>query len=382
MSPDSSVCLALLKEGGMTETYLVAIDLGKRHFQVCATDETGKTLFNRAFSRQKLQEFLDKLPSCIVAMEACATSHHWGRIGLAAGHEVRLIPPIYVKPFVKRQKNDAADAEAIAEAARRPNLQFVAVKSAEHQARAVTFRTHQCFVKQRTQLINALRGHLAEFGVIAPGGATNVKQLEQAIREECTDLPAVVREMARFYLEQIEALTIRIDGLVQQLQLASRTDSFLRRLCTVPGVGPVTAGAIAAFAPDLRTFSNGRNFAAWLGLVPIAGHPARAGRSTDGVGGKDFNVQMERSSPGARASQLSEPMWAPSFEQHTGPWPDQATLRGLTHGPIELPACRAVSEDFSCLTGGHPHTPRVCRRPHHLRERGPHDEASITQIRP
>lgn len=252
----------------MTETYLVAIDLGKRHFQVCATDETGKTLFNRAFSRQKLQEFLDKLPACIVAMEACATSHHWGRIGLAAGHEVRLIPPIYVKPFVKRQKNDAADAEAIAEAARRPNLRFVAVKSAEHQARAVTFRTHQCFVKQRTQLINALRGHLAEFGVIAPGGATNVKQLEQAIREEGTDLPTVVREMARFYLEQIAALTIRIDELVQQLQLASRTDSFLRRLCTVPGVGPVTAGAIAAFAPDLRTFSHGRNFAAWLGLVP------------------------------------------------------------------------------------------------------------------
>lgn len=137
----------------------------------------------------------------------------------------------------------------------------------EHQARAVTFRTHQCFVKQRTQLINALRGHLAEFGVIAPGGATNVKQLEQAIREEGTDLPAAVREMARFYLEQIAALTIRIDGLVQQLQLASRTDGFLRRLCTVPGVGPVTAGAIAAFAPDLRTFSNGRNFSAWLGLV-------------------------------------------------------------------------------------------------------------------
>ncbi|TWB83075.1 transposase [Nitrospirillum amazonense] len=252
----------------MTTTYLVAIDLAKRHFQVCATDFSGKVLFNRAFSRQKLMVFLSGQPRCIVAMEACSTSHYWGRLAEGAGHEVRLIPPIYVKPFVKRQKNDAADAEAISEAARRPNLHFVAVKSAEHQARAVTFRTHQCFVRQRTQLINALRGHLAEFGIVAPVGATNVTRLEEAIGAEDDDLPPVVREMAGFYLEQIKALTVRIDGLVQRLQSASRTDAFLRRLCTLPGVGPVTAGALAAFAPDLRTFSDGRNFAAWLGLVP------------------------------------------------------------------------------------------------------------------
>lgn len=129
----------------MTTTYLVAIDLAKRHFQVCTTDFSGKVLFNRAFSRQKLMVFLSGQSRCIVAMEACSTSHYWGRLAEGAGHEVRLIPPIYVKPFVKRQKNDAADAEAISEAARRPNLHFVAVKSAEHQARAVTFRTHQCF---------------------------------------------------------------------------------------------------------------------------------------------------------------------------------------------------------------------------------------------
>lgn len=149
-------------------------------------------------------------PLCIVAMEACSTSHHWGRIAKGAGHEVRLIPPIYVKPFVKRQKNDAADAEAITEAARRPNLHFVAVKDVEHQARAVTFRTHQRFVRQRTQLINALRGHLAEFGIVAPVGAANIKQLEQVIVDESCDVPAIVREMAGFYL----ALTLRIDELV------------------------------------------------------------------------------------------------------------------------------------------------------------------------
>lgn len=252
----------------MEATYLLAIDLGKRHFQVCGTGVDGRVLFNRSLSRPKLMELLAGQPRCIVAMEACSTSHHWGRIAEGAGHEVRLIPPIYVKPFVKRQKNDAADAEAIAEAARRPNLHFVAVKDAEHQARAVTFRTHQCFVRQRTQLINALRGHLAEFGIVAPVGAANIKQLEQVIGDENCDVPAIVREMAGFYLDQIKALTLRIDELVQRLHLASRTDAFLRRLCTIPGIGPVTAGAVAAFAPDLRTFADGRNFAAWLGLVP------------------------------------------------------------------------------------------------------------------
>ncbi len=188
----------------MEATYLLAIDLGKRHFQVCGTDVGGKVLFNRPLSRPKLLELPSGQPRCIVAMEACSTSHHWGRIAQGAGHEVRLIPQIYVKPFVKRQKNDAADAEAIAEAARRPNLHFVAVKDAEHQARAVTFRTHQCFVRQRTQLNNALCGHLGEFGVVAPVVAANIKQVEQVIADESCAVPVVVQEVAGFYLDQIK----------------------------------------------------------------------------------------------------------------------------------------------------------------------------------
>lgn len=147
----------------MANIYILAIDLAKRSFQVCATDRDGAVLFNRTLSQTKLGKLLEAQEPCIVAMEACATSHYWGRQAQSLGHEVRLIPPIYVKPFVKRQKNDAADAAAIAEAALRPNIHYVAVKSADHQARAVAFRTHQCFVGQRTQLINALRGHLAEF---------------------------------------------------------------------------------------------------------------------------------------------------------------------------------------------------------------------------
>jgi transposase len=252
----------------MSEICVLAIDLAKRVFQVCATDLSGSPVFNRVFSRAKLEELLSKQVKCIVAMEACATSHYWGRIAQGYGHDVRLIPPIYVKPFVKRQKNDAADAAAIAEAVMRPGMKFVAVKSADNQARAMAFRTHQCFVRQRTQLIYALRGHLAEFGQIAPKGAANVKVLEDIVSGSKAELPESVRDMAKIYLDEIKILSEKIGRMADQLQQNCRTDSYLRRLCTVPGVGPATAGAIAAFAPDLRSFANGRNFAAWLGLVP------------------------------------------------------------------------------------------------------------------
>ncbi|WP_189622645.1 IS110 family transposase, partial [Novosphingobium colocasiae] len=178
------------------------------------------------------------------------------------------IPPIYVKPFVKRQKNDAADAAAIAEAAVRPNMHFVAVKSADHQARAVVYRTHQCFVGQRTQTINALRGHLAEFGLVFAQGVPHLKDIHAAIEDETVDLPESVREVARLYLQHIEALSAKIDDLSLKLREAMKVNAEMRRLCTVPGVSPVTAGAIMAFAPDLRTFASGGNFAAWLGLVP------------------------------------------------------------------------------------------------------------------
>ncbi len=252
----------------MTQVHILAIDLAKRSFQVCGTDRGGAVLFNRVLSRARLQQFLGEQSPCIVAMEACATSHFWGRFAQSRDHDVRLIPPIYVKPFVKRQKNDAADAAAIAEAALRPNIHYVAVKSTEHQARAVAFRTHQCFVRQRTQLINALRGHLAEFGIVIAQGPANLSAVAGMLTDEAVDLPDTVREIGRLYLDQIGLLTEKIDGLSLKLREATTSNPEMRRLCTVPGVGPVTAGAILAFAPDLHTFKSGRNFAAWLGLVP------------------------------------------------------------------------------------------------------------------
>lgn len=158
--------VALTEERPMTQVHILAIDLATRSFQVYGTDGGGAALFNRLLSRARLQQLLNEQSPCIVAMEACANSHFWGRFAQGCGHNVRLIPPIYVKPFVKRQKSDAADAAAITEAAQRANMHYVEVKIAEDQARAVALRTHQCFVRQRTQLINALRGHRGEFVIV------------------------------------------------------------------------------------------------------------------------------------------------------------------------------------------------------------------------
>ena len=249
-------------EASMSEISIVAIDLAKNSFQVYDVKTDGVAVFNKSVSRSRLIQLLSHQKPSIMPMEACATSHHWGRIAQVHGHEVRTIPAIYVKPFVKRQKNDFADVAAIAEAASRPSVSFVAVKCAEKQARAVAFRTHQCFMRQRTQLINALRGHLAELGLVVPKGSVQVKLLEAALSGPQVDLPKTVREMGRLYLQQIGQLTEGTTRLANELEATTKTDDELRRLCAVPGVGPVTGGAIAAFAPDLETFDSGRNFAA------------------------------------------------------------------------------------------------------------------------
>lgn len=195
-------------------------------------------------------------------MEACATSHPWGRVARRHAYEERLVPTIYVKPFVKGQKNDRADAAAMAEAAARPALRFVAVKSQEIQGRVVAFRTRQCLVRQRT-------GSSTRFGDICPKG------LETALADETSELPGPVRERGSSYPERIAGLTEVVERISDELEKASGTDAALRRLRTIPGIGPgigpVTVGAVAAFAPDLGAFDSGRDFAAWLGLVPGGG---------------------------------------------------------------------------------------------------------------
>ena len=203
-----------------------------------------------------------------VAMEACASAHHWSRAFQELGQDVRLIPPIYVKPFVKRQRNDAADAEAICEAAQRPSMRLVAVKTQDQQARAMLFRTRDLLVRQRTQTINALRGHLAEFGVVAPKGPAHVGRLALALEAPGCDLPEQVRELAGLLLEQIAVLSAKIDSLGKALQVSARQDEEAVRLMTIPGIGPICTMALQAFAPPMESFRRGRDFSAWLGLVP------------------------------------------------------------------------------------------------------------------
>jgi len=266
----------------MDKVSIIGIDLAKRVFQAHGSAPDGAVVFRKKLSRAQLLLFLAAQPRCIVAMEACATAHGWGREIGKLGHEVRLIPPIYVKPFVKRQKNDAADAEAIAEAASRPTMRFVAVKSEDQQARSMIFRTRDLLVRQRTQLINALRGHLAEHGVVAPQGTAHVKRLADVIGDETAVLPATVREIGRLYLEQIDLLSGRIDALEKKLRAEAGQAEATRRLQTMPGVGPITAVAIESFAPPMETFRRGRDFAAWVGLVPrqnSTGGKQRLGRT-------------------------------------------------------------------------------------------------------
>jgi transposase len=252
----------------MEKVSIIGLDLAKRSFQAHGALAEGGVAFRKKLSREKILAFFAEQPRCIVAMEACGSAHHWGRAIRDLGHEVRLIPPIYVKPFVKRQKNDAADAEAIAEAASRPTMRFVAVKTEEQQARAMLFRTRDVLVRQRTQLINALRGHLSEHGVVAAQGTANVKVLEAAVEDQTTSFPLLVVELARVFLDQIEGLSIKISELEKVTVHEAACGETTRRLQTMPGVGPITALAIETFAPPMDVFKRGRDFAAWLGLVP------------------------------------------------------------------------------------------------------------------
>jgi len=252
----------------MKEVSIVGVDLAKRVFQLHGARADGTVAFRKKVTRGQVLQVLSGLPKCIVAMEACATAHFWAREIGKLGHSVRLIPPIYVKPFVKRQKNDAADAEAIAEAASRPTMRFVEPKSEKQQARAMVFRTRDLLVRQRTQLINALRAHLAEHGVIAAQGIANVAALGALIEQTGPDLDLMVVETARLYLDQIEVLSDRIATLEKVLKLEAARSQSTARLMTMPGIGPVTAMAVDAFAPSMTAFKRGRDFAAWLGLVP------------------------------------------------------------------------------------------------------------------
>lgn len=306
----------------MGEVTIIGVDLAKSVFQLHGSGSDGRVVFRKKLSRVQFRRFLERMAPCIVAMEACATAHYWGREISSMGHEVRLIPPVYVKPFVKRHKNDAADAEAIVEAALRPAMRFVPIKSADQQSLAMLLKTREMLVRQRNQLVNALRGHLMEHGITAPAGLAFVKRLAAQIENPTAALPELVIDMTRVFLEQIASCSERIASLGQRLREEAGRDAQAVRLQTAPGIGPINAMAILAFAPDMTSFRRGRDFAAWLGLVPrqnSTGGKQRLGRVSK-MGQRDIRRLLV-------IGAMSRIRWAERSDRPTDPWLAQMLVR-------------------------------------------------------
>jgi len=262
----------------------IGVDLAKHIFQVHGITESDEVAFNRPLRRAQVLPFFARLDPCLVGMEACSTSHYWARELTRLGHEVRLIPPMYVKPYVKRGKSDAIDAEAICEAVTRPTMRFVEIKTVEQQALLSLHRARNLMVRQRTQLVNALRSMLAEFGVyVAKGLARAISFAQGVLAGAKLELPEIAQDVVHTLCGQLDVLHGQMRWYETRLRLEAKRDARVKLLQTIPGVGPVTASAIAASIGSGYQFKNGREFAAWLGLTPTnrsSGGKERLGRIT------------------------------------------------------------------------------------------------------
>ncbi|MEY9181974.1 transposase [Bradyrhizobium sp. USDA 326] len=247
----------------------IGLDIAKSVFQVHGVDAAGQVIIRRQLKRRQVLTFFQKLPPCLVGIEACASSHHWSRELQALGHAVRLMPPAYVKPYVKRQKNDSADAEAICEAVTRPNMGFVPTKTVEQQSCLMLHRARHLFIRQQTAVINSIRAYLAESGIVAPVGRGGVEQLLEVVADTAEDR---VPEGARMCLAalggQLRALKAQILEFDRRIIAWHRSSATSKRLDAIPGVGPALATALVASIADPRAFRSGRDFSAWVGLVP------------------------------------------------------------------------------------------------------------------
>src|SRR5499427_4547798 len=254
----------------------VGLDIAKSVFQVHCVDVQGNVIIRRQLKRRQVMAFFRKLPPCLVGMEACASSHHWSRELQELGHTVRLMPPAYVKPYVKRQKNDATDAEAICEAVTRPNMRFVATKTPEQQSCLTIHHIRHLLIRQQSAVINAIRAHLAEFGIVAPVGRNGVDQLLGVVADANDKrLPTVARACVAALGAQLQMLKAQILQFDRLIRAWHRSSEASKRLDEIPGVGPALATALVASVADPKAFRSGRDFSAWIGLVPRARAAAR-----------------------------------------------------------------------------------------------------------
>lgn len=245
----------------------IGMDTSKSVFQLHGVDQSEAVVVRRQFRRAEMIRYFEKLPPALVAIESCGSSHHWGRLLESFGHEVRLIPPQYVKPYVKRGKNDATDAEALCEAVTRPSMRFVPIKSRERQAACMLMTVRERLVSVKSQLSNAFRSYAAEFGIVGPAGRQNVNALIKRVLED-DSLPELAKDLFRFQAREYAAVEARLEEIETRLMKWHRDDDVSRRLATIPGVGPIGSTMLSMKAPAPETFRSGRDFAAWLGLTP------------------------------------------------------------------------------------------------------------------
>jgi transposase len=247
----------------------IGLDIAKSVFQVHGVDADGQVVLRRQLKRRFVLAFFEKMPPSLVGIEACASSHHWSRELRALGHTVRLMPPAYVKPYVKRQKNDATDAEAICEAVSRPNMRFVETKTLEQQSCLMLHRTRHLFIRQQTAVINAIRAHLAEFGIVAPVGRNGVEQLLGVVADaDDKRLPEIARACIAALGAQLQTLKAQVLQFDRLITAWHRSSEASKRLDAIPGVGPALATALVASVANPKAFRSGRDFSAWIGLVP------------------------------------------------------------------------------------------------------------------
>jgi transposase len=252
----------------MAKISMIGLDLAKNVFQIHGIDAAGKVVLRRQLRRGQMEKFFGQLPPTVLGMEACGGAHHWARVFQKLGHEVRMMPPAYVKPYIKRNKNDGRDAEGVCEAMMRPTMRFVPVKSLDNQAVLVMHRTRRLLVRQRTMSANAFRSALAEFGIVAAQGPKGLRGLMQVLDDPASAIPEKARMPLQVLARQWERQNADICKLEAQIVRAAKTDEVTRRLMAIPGLGPLGATAILAAVPDARMFKTGRDFAAWLGLTP------------------------------------------------------------------------------------------------------------------
>ena len=309
----------------------IGLDIAKNVFQVHGIDAAEKVVVRKRLRRRQVLEFFKALPPCLIGMEACATAHYWARELTKLGHEVRLMPAKDVKAYVKRNKNDAADAEAICEAVRRPTMRFVRIKSAEQQGQLMQHRTRDVLIRQRTQIINALRAHLAELGLVAAQGDNGVKELLAIVAdEEDTRLPIDARASVIVLAAQLEALQTLIGAIEKRIKMQHRSSEASQRVETIPGIGVIGATAIVATVADPTIFRSGRDFAAWIGLVPRQdSNRGQAEARTDLQAGRSLLAAHSRRRSDFRVAARPGESWEVSLAHAT---PGAATFQGRGGG--------------------------------------------------